>query len=106
MPDPRVRKLAHVLINYSLKIKPEDKLVIEASPVSAPLVREAYREAICAGAHVAVHTPIEGLSEILFKEASDEQLSYVSDMLKFEYEHYDAYLTLWGTENTKSLSGV
>ena len=50
MTDPRLEKLASVLVNYSLKIRPGDKLSIEAPDVAAPLVRAVYREALRAGA--------------------------------------------------------
>src|SRR5688572_27404397 len=42
--DPRVQKLAKVLIHYSLSIKPGDKVLIQAPANAAPLITEAYRE--------------------------------------------------------------
>ena len=106
MPDPRVQKLAKVLVQYSLKIKPGERLLITGSPITAPLIREVYREAIRAGGHVDVRTSVEGLSEIYFHEASDAQLTYISELAKIHDEHFDTFLTLLGSENTKSLSGV
>src|SRR5258706_122876 len=105
MPDPRVSKLAQVLIHYSLKIKPGDKLQIRGATITTPLIRETYKEAVRAGAHVTVRADVEGLPEIFLREANDEQLNSVSELIKVETEHFDALLTLWGTENTKALSG-
>ncbi len=106
MPDPRHQKLAQVLVSYSLGIKPGDKLVIEGSYVAAPLVREVYREAIRAGAHIKTRIGVDGLGEIYFREASDEQLKYISELDRFEIDYYDAALSIWADVNTKGLSGV
>jgi len=106
MTDPRLRKLAHVLVHYSLALKPGDKLLISAPAFAEPMIREIYREAIRAGAHVGTKIRVHGLQEILFREANDEQLTHISEVQKFEIEYYDAELTIWASENTKELSGV
>ncbi|MDQ3855180.1 MAG: aminopeptidase [Chloroflexota bacterium] len=106
MADPRYQKLAQVLIQYSLSIKPGDKLVVRGTIPAAPLIREVVREAIRAGAHPTTRASIDGLAEILLKEGSDEQLSYLSPLDLKEVEHFDASLNILGDENTKSLSGV
>jgi aminopeptidase len=106
MPDTRHQKLAKVLVHYSLALKPGDKLLIGAPAFAEPLVREVYREAILAGAHVAPRIRVDGMQEIFFKEANDEQLTYISEITKLEHEYYNVELTIWGTQNTKELSGV
>ena len=52
MADPRLVKLAQVLVHYSLDIQSGDTFLIRSPFVAAPLVREVYREALQAGAHV------------------------------------------------------
>ena len=106
MPDPRHQKLAHVLVNYSLKLKPGDKFIIVARSIAEPLIREVYRASLQAGAYVATRITLDGLQEIYFQEANDNQLTHVSDVEKLEGEYYDAFLTIWATQNTKELSGV
>ncbi len=106
MADPRVEKLANVLVNYSMGVKPGDKLLIEGAAITAPLIREVYRAAIRAGANVATRVSIEGLSEIFFKEANDDQLKFQSDIRGHEIEYYDCLLSIWADYNTKSMSGI
>ena len=106
MIDPRVVKMADVLINYSIDIKPGDKLVIYGTPAGAPLVREAFRAALRAGAHPVVRIALPGLDEILFVEASDEQLRFLPRITADEVEYFDARLAIRAAENTKSLSGA
>ncbi len=106
MADPRHRKLAQVLIRYSLDVKPGDKILIASSELGAPLVREAYREAIRAGACPATRVRLSGLSEIALREGSEDQISHVSDMDRKEIEYYDAQLNILADANTKELAGV
>lgn len=106
MADPRHEKLARVLVHYSLRLKPGDKLQIEGADIAAPLIRAAYREAVRAGAHVTTRIGVEGLREIFLKEANDEQLQFVSDIRQREVDYYDAVLSIEADYNTKSLSGA
>jgi aminopeptidase len=106
MPDPRLQKLARVLIHYSLCIEPGQRFVIRASPGAMPLVREVYREAIRAGAYVDTLFMLDELDEIFFREGSDDQLTHISDFSRIRAEQYDADLRIEADENTKTLSSV
>ncbi len=106
MADPRHQKLAQVLIHYSLAVKPGDKILISSSELGAPLMREAYREAIRAGAHPTTRVRLSGLREIALREGSEDQISHVSDLDRQEIEYYDAQLNILADANTKELSGV
>ncbi|MTI71491.1 MAG: aminopeptidase [Firmicutes bacterium] len=106
MADQRIEKLANLLVNYSLKIKKGEHLLIEGYDISQPLIKAVYKEAIKKGAHVDTKIMLDGLKEIFLKEANDNQLEHVSPYLKFYSENYDARLTLLGGYNEKSLSNV
>ncbi len=106
MADPRIIKLAGLLVHYSLELKKNDYLLLEAYDISAPLVREIYREAIKTGAHVDTNILLQGLAPIFFSEASKEQLQFVSPYMKFKSENYRAFLTLFGQSNLKELTNV
>jgi aminopeptidase len=104
--DPRVAKMGDVLINYSLAVQPGDTLLIQGPPAAAPLIREAYRAALKAGGHPVVRVSLPGIDEIMFAEASDEQLQYLPRVAADEVEFFDTRLNIRAAENTKSLSGV
>ena len=106
MPDPRHQKLAQVIVNYSLALKPEDKVAIHGSSIAAPLIKEIYREAVRTGAYVYTQINIDGLAEIFLREASDEQLTYVSERQRFDYDFPTASIHIHSDENTKHLSGI
>lgn len=106
LQDPRVKKLAEVLVHYSLKLKEGDLFQIQASDLAAPLIREVYREALKAGAHPEVDVSIPGLAEVFLREANDAQLAHVSPARRLVTERYDALLSIGGGYNTRALSGV
>ena len=74
MADPRTHNLACILVHYSAKIKPKDRVGIIAQPAAAPLIREVYREVLRAGGFPHSLVTIEGLEYLFFAQANDEQL--------------------------------
>jgi aminopeptidase len=106
MPDPRVTKLAKVLVNYSLEIKPGQQMELRTSPLADELSLAAYEEAITAGAHVVVSNSLPGAEEIFYKHASEAQLDYISPIHKLTIESFDAILYIEAEHNTRALSGV
>ncbi len=106
MTDPRVTKLAKLLITYSLEIKPGQKLSISSSPLAHELTISAYEEAVKAGAHVFIEQPLEEQAEIFYKLASDEQLEFIPPVRKLINETFDAILSIDASFNSRSLSGV
>jgi len=106
MSDPRVAKLAELLVSYSLELRPRQLLRIDAGTVAAPLVTEAYRSALRAGGNPRTRIDVEGLDVITVDEANDDQLVFVSEVERFEIEQVDAVMTIWADRNTRSLSGA
>jgi aminopeptidase len=104
MADPRVAKLANLLVNYSLKLQPGQIVRIDGGTVAAPLITELYREALRAGANPRTRIQLEGLDVISVRESSEEQLIFVSEIERFEVEHVDAVVTIWGDRNTRAFS--
>ena len=106
MRDPRLEKLADVLVHYSLRVQPGQLVRIGGIAAAAPLIQEAYRTALAAGAHVVVRVHLDGLDEIFYKHASDAQLRFVSPLARQEVEAIDADLSIWGSSNTRALTSV
>ncbi len=106
MSDPRVAKLAKVLVQYSVGLKPGDQVYIRTSPVADELTLAVFTEAVKAGAHPLVISEAEGTREAFFKYANDDQLDYVSPVTSMMIETFDAYINLWTETNTRELSGI
>jgi aminopeptidase len=106
MPDPRVTKLAKVLVNYSVEVQKGQQVLIRTAPNADELTLAVYEEVIKAGGHPLVLNQVPGTNEIFFKYASDEQLDYVSPVIKNVLETFEASITIWTDHNTRKLSGV
>ena len=106
MADARVEKLARVLVNYSMELKPGQTFWLRTTPLAEELNLEVYKEAIKAGVHVFVDQRMPGTDEIFYKYASTEQLDYVSPIRKMVIETFDASLYIEALHNSRSLSGI
>ncbi len=106
MPDPRVTKLAKVLVHYSVEVKPKQQVLIRTTPVGEELTLAVYEEVIKAGGNPFVVNEVPGAQEIFYKYASDDQLDYVSPVTKLILETFDVSIGLWSDYNTRKLSGA
>src|SRR3954464_14747317 len=104
MRDPRLEKLADVIVNYSVAVQAGQIVRISGPPVASPLIVELFRKSLAAGGHPFVRMAPEELGEIQLKYPSDEQLKFVSPLELFAVEKIDCSIGIWGEENTKSLS--
>ena len=106
MADPRVEKLAKVMVNYSLELKPAQQFWLRTTPLAEELNLAVYKEAVKAGAHVFVDQRMPGSEEIFFKHASDEQLDYIAPIRRTVVETFEASLYIEALHNSRSLSGT
>ena len=104
--DPRVDKLAKVLLHYSLDLKKGKILKIQGELVALPLIKAAYAEAVRLGAHPYVRIIVPDNEEAFLKHASENQLKFISPLARLEVNRIDALLHIWATENSRYLSSV
>lgn len=106
MADPRVEKLADVLVSYSVTVRPGDKVLIRGGTQAEPLLKAVYAKVLQAGGHPLMLLSLPGMDELLYRHASDEQLQYIHAPQKLILETYDVSIGIRSAENTKALSGV
>lgn len=104
--DIRVKRLASLLVHYSVELKKGELIRIQGEAVALPIIKAVYEEALKVGAFPYVQIRVPGCEELMLKHGSDEQLAFINPMTKLEAEKMDAFISFWGTENTKYLSGV
>ncbi len=104
--DPRVEKLADLLVNYSVAVRAGDRVLIEGTSLAEPLLKAVYVKVLQAGGHPLMNAVPAGTDELLFRHASDEQLRYIHQPRKLIVETYDVRISIGGDENTKSLTSV
>jgi aminopeptidase len=105
MRDPRLQKLAEVLVNYSVGVKPGQSVRINGATVAEPLIVELFRAVLQAGRNPLIRMTSDALQEIFYKHASDEQLHYFSPITIHEIANIDCSIGIWADENTKALTG-
>jgi aminopeptidase len=106
MADPRVQKLAQVLVNYSLGVQKGMWVRLDGGVEAAPLLSAACVEVLRAGGFPMVRPSLPGLGYQVLKHASEEQLAFVSPTAKLETDKLDAILSVWGGSNTKEFTNV
>ncbi len=106
MSDPRVDKLAQVLVQYSAPVHEGDLVVIRANAVAAPLIQALYREVLKAGGHPINQLTVSGLEKTFFQYAGDAQLDFVSPVERLVVEQYRVVFSIMSETNTKALTNV
>jgi aminopeptidase len=104
--DPRLAKLARVLVHYSLGVKKGHWVKIRAPYLAEDLLREIYREVLSAGGHPDLDINIPDLRRLKFTEASDEQLQYILPTEKLLFDKIDRYLVIMGGWNSREMSNI
>jgi aminopeptidase len=106
MTDPRIEKLADVIVHYSAAIRCGDRVLIQGMTIAEPLIREIYSAVLNAGGHPLVLAQLPGLNSLFIRHASPAQLEFIHEPVKRAIETYDAGITVMGSENTKALTGA
>jgi aminopeptidase len=106
LQDPRIEKLAALLVNYSARVTAGKKVVIVGSSVAEPLIKEVYKQVLKVGAFPFTNISLPGMNELAFKYASDEQLQFVPEPMKLTFETFDCYINILAETNTKANSTV
>jgi aminopeptidase len=104
--DPRVEKLAEVLVNYSVAVQPGQTVLVRGGVLTEPLMQAVLVKVLQAGGHPLTQVSLPRGDELTFRYASDEQLRHVPEPIKLIYETYDVIIGLRGEQNTKALSEV
>ncbi len=106
MADPRLDKLASVLVRYSTCVQPGEQVALVAPPLAEPLVLAAYREVLLAGGHPIIHMEPDAEAEILLRHASAEQLALANPFEEWLVDSCDVVIYFLAPSNTRSLTRV
>ena len=106
MRDQRLVKLADVLVNYSTKVKPGERVFIRGESVTEPLLAELARKVIEAGAHPEILVELPDVMECLLREGNAEQIETPSLCFQTMAEKADVMLYVWGSANLKANSRI
>lgn len=99
-------KLAKIAVEYSLEVEKGHTVFILGPAFAKDLFQALNIEILKAGAHPLFLSSIEGMQEIFFKYASDEQLSYVNKLEESIFKDFDRLIEVKAEYNTRKYSNV
>src|SRR5215207_6636655 len=107
MRDPRLNRLAEVLLNHSCRLKPGDNVLIEAFDLPEPaLVLELVEGAAKLGAKPFVEWKSNAVLRSLYRTGTAENISMAGAFEKARMEKMQAYIGVRGAANSNAFADV
>jgi aminopeptidase len=106
MHDPRFDKLARLLVNYSTKLKPMEKVLIDAFDIPAEMTIALVRAAREAKAVPFVQIHQARVSRELMLGAAAAQYDFIAQHELARMKKMDAYIAVRGSENISETSDI
>jgi aminopeptidase len=106
MIDPRMTRLAEVLVNYSTTAKPGERVLIEAIDIPPEFVCELIRVVRAAGADPLVTLKSQRVMRALMVHGSPEQMDLVAEAEALRMSKVAAYIGVRGAGNISELCDV
>lgn len=99
MKDPRITKLADILVNYSTAVKPGEKILIEDRGINRELVVALVKAVYAAGGIPAVSLMDGEVDRALMQGYTKEQLDWYAEMDSRRMSDCAAYIAVRGGSN-------
>ena len=106
MPDPRIAKLADVLISHSTRIVPGEKVLIESFDAPDEIVSALIERTAQAGGIPFVETRSNRVLRALYANGTEEQMKLSGELDLARMKEMDAYIGVRGSHNALELSDV
>lgn len=106
MTDPRIEKLARILVDHSTQIQPGDRVAIEATTAAEPLVRALYAAILECGGHPHLLLELPDQDKILFDLARDDQLDFPLTFRQLAYDQFESRIRIHSATHPRLLSQV
>jgi aminopeptidase len=99
MLDPRIKKLAHILVNYSIRAKPGDKVLVQDANLEIEFVRALVEAIHDAGALPFATIRDRSLDRALFRRATDAQFELQAKFEADRMRDMDCYIGFTSMRN-------
>lgn len=102
--DLRTQKLAKLIVDYSLEVKPNENVVISGSTEAQEFILALYKEVLLKGAHPILRVSIPGTSPFFYKHAKKHQIEKFPDYFNYVVKNSHKYVGIDTEVNTRELS--
>ncbi|MFA5771160.1 MAG: aminopeptidase [Thermoplasmata archaeon] len=106
MNDIRMNKLAKNLINYSVRLKKGEKILIETFDIPPEFVNELIKETVAVGGTPIVELKNNLVLRELYKNATEKGMKIIGDYELYRMKKVDAYIGARGSFNISEMSDV
>jgi aminopeptidase len=106
MLDPRIDKLARMLIRYSCALKKGENILIEAIDIPHEFSSALVRNAVAAGGHPLVMLKSNEINRALMKSGSKPQWDLIARVERLQMQNVQCYIGARGSPNVSELSDV
>ncbi len=106
MKDPRVAKLADILVGYSTRVQPGEKVLIEAYDIPDDAVTEIANRVGRAGGLPFITVKRNKVLRALYQNASEEQMRLTGEFERARMAEMNAYIGVRGSDNISEQSDV
>jgi aminopeptidase len=104
--DPRAEKMADVVVNYCVGVKPEEWVLVQSSYLGGPMVAQVVRRILEAGGHPSTYLGASDIEEMEYLYGNEEQLGYISPIMQVIADQADVSIAILAPENTRATAGV
>ncbi len=106
MTDPRVRKLADLLVNYACAVKPGEKLLLEAIDVPTAFTTAMVEAVAKAGGSPVVLLKSNAVNRALMTHGTDAGWELAADVERLQMSNVQCYVGARGSHNVSELADV
>ena len=104
--DERLCKLSKTIVSYSLKVKENDKVLINCSVQCKPLVKELIKEIVRVGGVPSVEFNDSEVGALLSELTSDERVKLLASQEEFKVSNFDCFIQIRYTENEYNTKNI
>ena len=102
--DTRTRALAKLTVDYALKVKPKETVIISGGTEAQEFLIALYKEVVLRGAYPDLKISLPETSPFFFKHAQKHQIEKFPETLNFRVKQAQKYIGINTTPNTRDLS--
>jgi len=102
--DPRTKALAKLVVDYALKVKPKENVVISGGIEAQEFLTALYKEVILREAYPDLRIALPGTAYFFFKHAKKHQIEKFPDTFNYQAKKAQKYIGVSTTTNSRALS--
>jgi aminopeptidase len=106
MRDERLKKLARVLVEYSVRAGEGEQVVVSGGAAAEPLIKEVYARLLDVDAIPIPQVSLPGMQELFFGHAKEHHYEETPPVVRSIYEGADAFISIMSPQNTRALASV